>query len=90
MALSKNKKTEIIKKFQKNDADVGSVFVQVAVLTEEIKLLTEHLLKNKKDFISKRGLYTKVSKRKNLLNYLKQNDLNAYRNLISELELRHS
>ncbi|WP_027124259.1 30S ribosomal protein S15 [Mycoplasmoides pirum] len=89
MALEKNKKAEIINSYKTNDNDVGSVFVQIAVLTEEIKLLTDHLLNNKKDFISKRGLYRKVSKRKRLLSYLQRRDLDAYRNLIKKLDLRH-
>lgn len=89
MALTKIQKAEIINKYKVNDNDVGSVFVQIAVLTEEIKLLTQHLLTNKKDFISKRGLYRKVSKRKRLLGYLERDNLEAYRDLIKKLDLRH-
>ncbi|WP_033159907.1 30S ribosomal protein S15 [Mycoplasmoides alvi] len=89
MALSKAKRLEIINNYKQTDTDVGSVFVQVAILTEEIKLLTDHLLNNKKDFISKRGLYRKVSKRKRLLAYLEQKNLEAYRDLIKKLNLRH-
>lgn len=89
MALTKIQKAEIINKYKVNDNDVGSVFVQIAVLTEEIKLLTQHLLTNKKDFISKRGLYRKVSKRKRLLGYLERDNLEAYRDLVKKLDLRH-
>lgn len=89
MALSKVKRAQVINDYKKADNDVGSVFVQIAILTEEIKLLTDHLLKNKKDFISKRGLYKKVSKRKRLLAYLEEKDLEAYRDLIKRLNLRH-
>lgn len=89
MALDKKQKTKIIHDYKTHDKDVGSVYVQVAILTNEIKLLTDHLLANKKDFISKRGLYRKVSKRRRLLNYLQKNNLEAYRNLIKKLDLRH-
>ncbi len=89
MALSKTQKNAIISNFRKSERDVGSAFVQIAMLTEEIKILTKHLLTNKKDSISKRGLYRKVSKRKRLLAYLQRNDLNAYRELIKKLDLRH-
>lgn len=89
MALSKQQKADLVVNYKTNDKDVGSIFVQVAILTDEIKSLTNHLATNKKDYISKRGLYHKVSKRKRLLSYLEQNDLEAYRDLIKRLNLRH-
>ena len=66
----------------------GSTEVQVAILTEEINNLTEHLKEHKHDYHSKRGLLKKVGKRKNLLNYLKNNDVNKYRETIEKLGLR--
>ena len=76
MALSNEKKQEIIKKYARDAKDTGSTEVQVAILTEEINNLTEHLKEHKHDYHSKRGLLKKVGKRKNLLNYLKNNDVN--------------
>ena len=76
MALSNEKKQEIIKKYARDAKDSGSTEVQVAILTEEINNLTEHLKEHKHDYHSKRGLLKKVGKRKNLLNYLKNNDVN--------------
>ena len=81
MALSEKEKTALIKKFAKDDNDTGSVEVQVAILTEEIKQLTEHLKTHKHDFHSKRGLLKKVGKRRNLLNYLLRKDVTRYRKL---------
>ena len=88
MALSNEKKQEIIKKYARDAKDTGSTEVQVAILTEEINNLTEHLKEHKHDYHSKRGLLKKVGKRKNLLNYLKNNDVNKYRETIEKLELR--
>ena len=88
MAMSKERKSEIIKKFQKNKNDVGSTGVQIALLTEEINNLTEHLKTHIHDFHSKRGLQKMVGKRKKLLNYLKETDVVSYRELIKELNLR--
>ena len=88
MALSKEKKQEIIKKYARDAKDTGSTEVQVAILTEEINNLTEHLKEHKHDYHSKRGLLKKVGKRKNLLNYLKNNDVNKYRETIEKLGLR--
>ena len=82
MALSNEKKQEIIKKYARDAKDTGSTEVQVAILTEEINNLTEHLKEHKHDYHSKRGLLKKVGKRKNLLNYLKNNDVNKYRETI--------
>ncbi|CDA22860.1 MAG TPA: 30S ribosomal protein S15 [Bacilli bacterium] len=88
MALSNEKKQEIIKKYARDAKDTGSTEVQVAILTEEINNLTEHLKEHKHDYHSKRGLLKKVGKRKNLLNYLKNNDVNKYRETIEKLGLR--
>ena len=88
MALSNEKKQEIIKKYARDAKDTGSTEVQVAILTEEINNLTQHLKEHKHDYHSKRGLLKKVGKRKNLLNYLKNNDVNKYRETIEKLGLR--
>ena len=88
MAMSKERKAEIIKKFQKDKNDVGSTEVQVALLTEEINNLTEHFKTHIHDYHSKRGLQKMVGKRKKLLNYLKENDVVAYRELTKKLNLR--
>lgn len=88
MALSNEKKQEIIKKYARDAKDTGSTEFQVAILTEEINNLTEHLKEHKHDYHSKRGLLKKVGKRKNLLNYLKNNDVNKYRETIEKLGLR--
>ena len=88
MALSNEKKQETIKKYARDAKDTGSTEVQVAILTEEINNLTEHLKEHKHDYHSKRGLLKKVGKRKNLLNYLKNNDVNKYRETIEKLGLR--
>ena len=88
MALKAEKKQEIIKKYGLNDKDTGSAEVQIALLTEEINTLTEHLKTNIHDFHSKRGLLRKVGKRKNMLEYLKRTDVNRYREIINKLGLR--
>ena len=88
MALKAEKKAEIIKKYGLNDKDTGSAEVQIALLTEEINTLTEHLKVNIHDFHSKRGLLRKVGKRKNMLEYLKRTDVNRYREIINKLGLR--
>ncbi len=88
MALLKEEKAKIMKKYGMSDKDTGSVEVQVAILTEEIKLLTEHLKEHKKDFHSKRGLLKKVGQRRNLLNYLLKKDVPRYRKLVKSLGLR--
>lgn len=86
--LKRERKEAIIKEYAIKEGDTGSVEVQVALLTEEIKILTEHLKTNIHDFHSKRGLLMKVGKRRNLLEYLKRTDINRYRELISRLGLR--
>ncbi|MBT3457698.1 MAG: 30S ribosomal protein S15 [Thiotrichales bacterium] len=78
----------IIKEYQKDSSDTGSVDVQVALLTARIKHLTEHFKTHKKDHHSRRGLLRLVSQRKKLLAYVKNNDLTSYANLISRLGLR--
>ena len=88
MALTKEKKAEIVKKFAKGKEDTGCSEVQIAILTEEINQLTAHLKEHKHDFHSKRGLFMKVGKRRSLLDYLKKTDVASYRELIKELELR--
>jgi len=88
MALLKEEKAQIIKEFAKNEKDCGSAEVQVAILTKEINDLTEHLKVHKHDFHSKRGLLMKVGRRRKLLNYLKNNDVVSYRELIKKLNIR--
>jgi small subunit ribosomal protein S15 len=88
MALTKEVKSAIVKEYQRDAKDTGSVEVQVAILTEEIKVLTEHLKEHIHDFHSKRGLLQKVGKRRSLLDYLRKTDVVRYRELISKLGLR--
>ena len=88
MALTKEKKSEIVKKFAKNAKDTGSAEVQIAILTEEINALTKHLEEHKHDYHSRRGLLKKVGKRKTMLAYLARTDINSYRKVIAELGLR--
>lgn len=88
MALDKEAKREIIEKFKIHDNDTGSPEVQIAILTERINQLTEHLKVHKKDHHSRRGLLKMVGKRRALLNYLKKKDLERYKNIIEKLELR--
>lgn len=86
--LSKEKKQEIIEEYQREEGDTGSSEVQIAILTARIKELTEHLKKHSNDYHSRRGLLKMVGKRKKLLNYLKDNDIERYRDLIAKLGLR--
>ena len=88
MALKKDVKTKIIKKFARDEKDTGSAEVQIALLTHEINALTEHLKNNKQDKHSKRGLLMKVGKRRSLLDYLLKTDVKRYRAIVSELGLR--
>lgn len=88
MALTKDEKSKIISKYRRDDKDTGSPEVQIAILTEEINKLTEHLKNNKQDKHSKRGLLIKVGKRRSLLNYLLKNDVKKYREVVSNLGLR--
>ncbi len=86
--ITKEKKAEIIAEYGRQPGDTGSPEVQVAILTERIRELTEHLKANPKDHHSRRGLLKMVGKRRGLLEYLKQNDIEAYRALIAKLGLR--
>ena len=86
--ITKEKKTEIINKYARSEGDTGSPEVQVAVLSERIAELTEHLKQNPKDHHSRRGLLKMVGKRRNLLGYLKSVDIERYRSLIERLGLR--
>lgn len=88
MALSTDKKQDIIKTFQIHENDTGSPEVQIAILTERINYLNEHLKANKKDHHSRRGLLKMVGQRRSLLEYLKKNDFDRYRNIVTRLGLR--
>ena len=86
--MDKATKLEIIKKYGRSEGDTGSPEVQVALLTERINHLTEHLKVHKKDNHSRRGLLQMVGKRRNLLNYLAKKDLEKYREVVEKLNLR--
>jgi len=86
--LTKQEKQAIIKEYALFEGDTGSVEVQVAVLTEQINRLTEHMKVHKKDFHSNRGLLMMVGKRRNFLEYLKRTDVNRYRELVKKLGIR--
>ncbi|MCF0217955.1 MAG: 30S ribosomal protein S15 [Malacoplasma sp.] len=88
MAISKTIKADLVKKYGGNSKNTGKVEVQIAILTAEIESLTKHLIENKKDQISKRGLFKKVSKRRSLLNYLKDIDILRYREILKDLHIR--
>ena len=88
MALNQEQKMEIINKYQLHDKDTGSPEVQIAILTERIMQLTEHLKTHKKDFHSRRGLLKMVGQRRSLLNYLKRKDFERYRAIVEKLGLR--
>ena len=88
MSIDKNKTIEIIKDYGKSESDSGSADVQVAILTERIKNLTEHLKLHKKDFGSRRGLLSMVGQRRNLLKYIKSKNEDRYTDLIKKLGLR--
>ncbi|MDR0500520.1 MAG: 30S ribosomal protein S15 [Coriobacteriales bacterium] len=88
MPLTKEKKAEIIADFGKDSADSGSAEVQVALLTQRIRDLTEHLKIHKKDHHTRRGLLMLVGKRRRLLTYIKSNDVLKYRELIARLGIR--
>ncbi len=88
MTLTKEDKVEIVKKHGRSEQDTGSAQVQIALLTERINQLTEHLRTHKHDHHSRRGLLKMVGRRRGFLNYLQKNDLEAYRALIKELGLR--
>ena len=86
--MTKERKQEIINTFKRDENDTGSSEVQIALLTERINELTEHLKVHKKDNHSRRGLLMMVGKRRNLLGYLAKNDLPKYRELVEKLNLR--
>jgi small subunit ribosomal protein S15 len=86
--LTNDLKKQIVEKFQVHETDTGSPEVQIAILTERIQQLTEHFRIHKKDHHSRRGLYKMIGHRRNLLNYLRQKDVNRYRELIQTLGLR--
>ena len=88
MPLTKEKKERLIREYRMHDKDTGSPEVQVALLTERINQLTEHLKGHTKDFSSRRGLLKLVGQRRRLLDYLKDTDLEGYRKIVEELGLR--
>ncbi|BAC13559.1 MULTISPECIES: 30S ribosomal protein S15 [Oceanobacillus] len=88
MAITQERKNEIISEYKVHETDTGSPEVQIAVLTEEITSLNEHLRVHKKDHHSRRGLLKMVGKRRNLLTYLRNKDVTRYRELIKKLGLR--
>ena len=88
MSITKEDKKNLINEFSKNEKDTGSAGVQIAVLTERIKNLTEHFKTHNKDNHSKRGLVSLVNKRKKLLNYLSKNNKSEYSDLIKKLNIR--
>ncbi|MBN2534178.1 MAG: 30S ribosomal protein S15 [Spirochaetales bacterium] len=90
MPIAKEEKQKIIDKFGKNEKDTGNTVVQIALITERIRELTEHFKMNKKDHNSRRGLRQLIGKRKRLLDYLKKSDLNKYRETLTALNLRSS
>ena len=88
MALTKEQRAKIVKKYGKDENDTGSAAVQIAILTEEINELNEHLKTHIHDHHSRRGLLKKVGHRKSLQNYLMKKDITEYRKLIKDLGLR--
>lgn len=88
MALTKEVKEEIVKKYARSKGDTGSAEVQIAILTEEINNLTEHLKEHSHDYHSRRGLLKKVGQRRSLLNYLLKEDVTRYREIVKSLGLR--
>ncbi|MGE8204037.1 30S ribosomal protein S15 [Heyndrickxia sp. NPDC080065] len=88
MAMTQERKNEIINQFKVHESDTGSPEVQIAILTEDINNLNEHLRTHKKDHHSRRGLMKMVGKRRNLLTYLRNKDVQRYRELINKLGLR--
>jgi small subunit ribosomal protein S15 len=88
MSLTVERKREIVERFGRDAADTGSTSVQIALLTERINQLTEHLREHRKDHHSRRGLLMLVGQRRRLLGYLRDSDIDRYRELIAELGLR--
>ncbi len=90
MSLNSAQKQEIVKEFQRDEKDTGSTEVQVSLMTNRIKYLTEHFKEHKKDFHSRRGLQNLVSKRRKLLKYIKRTNQERYQDLIKKLGIRDS
>ena len=88
LSITKERTEELVKEYGKGEGDTGSAEVQVAILTERIRNLTEHLKANKKDNHSRRGLMMLIGKRRGILKYIKSNDIEAYRALIKKLGIR--
>ena len=88
MAVTKERKAELIAQYGKDEKDSGSAAVQVALLTERIRGLTEHMKSHQKDFHTRRGLLMLVGRRRRLLSYIKKNDIEKYRTLIKSLGIR--
>jgi len=88
MVLATDQKKQIIEKYKLHDSDTGSPEVQIAILTERINYLTQHLQQHKKDHHSRRGLLKMVGQRRAMLNYLKQKNFDRYREIIEKLGLR--
>ena len=86
--LTKEDKAEIVKKYAKHEGDTGSPEVQIALLTARIAYLTEHLKEHKKDHHSRRGLLKMVGQRRRILSYLSKKDINRYRDILAQLNLR--
>lgn len=88
MTMDTMRKQDVISQFRLHEKDTGSPEVQIALLTEKINYLTEHLKVHKKDHHSRRGLLKMVGRRRSLLNYLKKTDAGRYRNILEKLQLR--
>lgn len=88
MPINLKNKLAVVKKYGANEKDTGSAAVQIAMMSQKISELTEHLKVNKKDFATKRGLLMMVGKRKRLLSYLKNQSIEEYRDLIKKLKIR--
>lgn len=88
MSINLKNKKELVKKFGNNEKDTGSTEVQIAMMSQKISELTEHLKANPKDFATKRGLLMLVGRRKRLLSYMKDKSLVEYRKLVKELSIR--
>lgn len=88
MAITRERKNELISEYRTHESDTGSPEIQIAILTEEINSLNEHLRTHKKDHHSRRGLFKMVGRRRNLLKYLRETEVQRYRELIAKLGLR--
>ncbi len=88
MTLSKDKKRQLISQYQAHDTDTGSPEIQISLLTERINQITEHLKTHPKDFHTRLGLIKLVNKRRKLLDYLKDTDLDSYKEVVQKLDLR--